>query len=419
MTKQFLTIACLLTIVVLLGTVLFNSFISEQNEYEYRVRVEELLGEVVELIKEVRGFSLENVQVEIITIDWAMENWGKYFAELDKENIIREERIYKALFMISEDESLYEARVEWWGMIVSAVWQDKIYIVKEYFNPFDKLVAGKTLVHELTHIMQSKYFNILYVPTFDGDKAKAALIEGDACLMEEAFLNRTREKLFPMEIISTPYEYFETPLITENSVCARLPDSISRLNYFPYEYGLKFVKILYSEGGWQKINHAYANPPATTEQIMHPEKYFANETSIFVEILAIPENWRVVKSERFGEYFILVMLEKWLSSKEATKAAEGWGGDKFAYYEHEDNYLFIWNITWDSIEDAFEFEASFREMMKRAGVEETDINIWIKNGRRYSIIRKDISTVIICSTRDEIVREILELISYCETNVGK
>jgi len=417
--KQLLIIICVFIIVTLLIIVLFKSLIIKKDEYEYRVRVEELLREAIDLVREVRGFSLENLQVEIITIDWARENWGKSFAEVDKENIIREERIYKALFMISEDENLYEARVEWWGMIVSAVWQDKIYVVKEYFNPYDKLTAEKTLVHELTHIMQGKYFNIPYVPTFDGDKAKAALIEGDACLMEEAFLNRTREKLFTMEMVLSPYEYFKIPFVMETGVYTRLPDSISRLNYFPYEYGLKFVKTLYSEGGWQKINQAYANPPTTTEQILHPEKYFANETSVFVEIPAIPGDWQVVKIERFGEYFILVMLEKWLSSKEATRAAEGWGGDKFAYYEHGDDYLLIWNITWDSIEDAFEFEASFREMMKKTGVEETGVNIWMKNERRYSIIRRDVSTIIICSTRDEIIREILDLIGCCETNVEK
>ncbi|MEM2352145.1 MAG: hypothetical protein QXT26_07035 [Thermoproteota archaeon] len=412
MAKQFLTIVFLLTIVVLLSTVLFNSFISEQkNEYEYRVRVEELLREVVELIKEVRGFSLENVQVEIITINWARENWGKSFAEADRESIAREERIYKALFMISEDESLYEARVEWWGMIVSAVWQDKIYIVKEYFNPYDKLTAEKTLVHELTHIMQGKYFNIPYVTTFDGDKAKAALIEGDACLMEEAFLNRTKEGLFTMEIIFTPHEYFvRIPYTSKTGVYARLPDSVSRLNYFPYEYGLRFVKTLYSEGGWQRVNYAYDNFPTTTEQIMHPEKYFINETNIPTEALTVPGDWQMVRSERFGEYFILVMLERWFSSTEAVKVAEGWGGDNFTYYEHGNDYLFTWNITWDSVNDASEFETSFREMMRRVGAEEIDKDIWRKYERKYSMIRKGVSTIILCSTEDEAVMEMLQLV---------
>lgn len=372
--------------------------------------MEELLKEAAEFIKETRGFSLGDVNVEVITINWARENWGKSFAEADRESIAREERIYRALFMISENESLYEARVEWWGMIVSAVWQDKIYVVKEYFNPYDRLSAEKTLIHELTHIMQGKYFNVPYLPTFDGDRARAALIEGDACLMEEAFANKTMEGLLATRTIPAYYGLLKKPS-NKSFIYASIPDSISRLNYFPYEYGLKFAKALYLKGGWQRVNSAYESPPTTTEQVMHPEKYLANETCVFVEAPAVFGDWQKVRSERFGEYFILVMLEKWLPPTEAARAAGGWSGDNFTYYEHGNDYFFAWNTTWDSTEDALEFETSLREMMGKVGAEETDANIWIKHGRKYSIIRRGISVVILCSTRDETVTEMLQLIN--------
>jgi len=408
--RQILILTCILTAILLLGAIIVNKFFRGLNENEYRSRVEALLKEAIELIKDFRSFSLEDVQVEVITIDWARENWGRSFAEADRESILREERIYKALFMMSEDESLYEARVEWWGMIVSAVWQNKIYVVKEYFNPYDRFNAEKTLVHELTHMMQSKYFNIPYIPTFDGDKARAALIEGDACLMEEAFVNRTKGGVLMMGMFSTSHVSFEeTPSTSEIGVYARLPDSVSRLNYFPYEYGLKFVKALYAEGGWQGVNHAYENPPVTTEQIMHPEKYFINETSRLVEAPAVTiEDWQKMKNERFGEYFILVMLENWLPSTEAARAAGGWGGDNFTYYERGDDYLLTWNITWDSVEDASEFVDSFQKIMRKVGAEEVDANIWKANGRKYSIIWNNISTVIVCSTKDEVIKEVFQ-----------
>ncbi len=417
--KQLLAIICLITIIALLGTFLFNTLFYEQDESEYRARVEELLREAIRLIKDVRGFSLENVQVEIVTVDWTRENWGRSFAETERENILREERIYKALFMISKDESLYEARVEWWGMIAAAVWQDKIYIVKEYFNPYDRFNAERTLVHELTHIMQSKYFNIPYVPTFDGDRAKAALIEGDACLMEEVFTNKTIGEILVMGMIQRPYGLLiGNFLINKIRVYTSLPDSISRLNYFPYDYGLRFVKALYMEGGWQSVNLAYWNPPTTTEQIMHPEKYLINETNRPVETLAVAdEGWQKVKSERFGEYFILVMLGKWLPSEEATRAAEGWGGDNFTYYEHETDYFLTWNITWDSTEDALEFANSFRIMMDKVGGKEIDVDVWEKSERKYSILCSEASTIILCSTDDEAFWETLKLVR--ETAEGR
>ncbi|MEM2103896.1 MAG: hypothetical protein QW717_03290 [Candidatus Bathyarchaeia archaeon] len=390
----FLILLVALSVVVIVG----------QREDEYEIRVKELLKEALKLFRDIRGFSIDNVEVEVVNVEWVKENWGKAYAEADKENILRDEKVYKALFIISEDESLYMAEVEWWGIMVAAVWQDKIYVVEEYFNPSDKFNAQKTLVHELTHIMQGKRFSIPDMPTFDGGKAKAAMIEGDACLMEEAYVNITKTIGVVSQVM------YVNPIINRYKgflVSASLPDSIYRLNYFPYKYGLRFVKVLYSAGGWEVVNMAYENPPATTEQIMHPEKYFAGET--YVETLApvIPgEGWQKVKSERFGEYFILVMLERWVQS-EAVEAAKGWNGDNFTYYERGEDYLFTWNITWDSQDDALQFVKAFQKMMRKTESEEVDANLWQAYGRLLSISWSDASTIIACSTSDADIREFL------------
>lgn len=102
---------------------------------------------------------------------------------------------------------------------------------------------------------------------------------------------------------------------------ASLPGSISRLNYFPYEYGLKFVRVLHAKGGREAVNQAYENPPVTKERIMHPKKYFASETAKKVEEPIIMEkDWQKIKYERFGEHFILVMLGNWIPWDEAQNA---------------------------------------------------------------------------------------------------
>lgn len=390
-------------ITVLLSSFLIHTMLITEIE-EYKAQVKSLLKEAIKIFKDIRGFSLETVEVEVITIEWAKENWGKAYAEPDIANIHREETIYRALFMISESESLYEARVEWWGMVVSAVWLNKIYVVKEYFNPSDKFNSEKTLIHELTHIMQSN-FSIPYTPTFDGEKARAALIEGDARLMEEAYANQTIKGSITLQFAPAK-AYREYPEISFDSEPKALPESISRLNYFPYEYGLKFAKALYSKGGWEIINMAYGNPPTTTEQVMHPEKYLANETCIEAESPPISrEDLQVMKNERFGEYFILVMLNKWIPSAEASKAAEGWGGDNFTYYERGDDYLFTWNIVWDSAEDASEFFTAFRSMMRVVGAKEESQNFWEKNGRYISLKWIGTSTIIAGSANKTLLQK--------------
>jgi len=85
---KWISISAFLIAAVIISAVIVNSFISKQNvKDEYRAKVEELLKETVKVFKEIRGFSLEGIEVEVVTISWAKENWGKAYAEADKENI--------------------------------------------------------------------------------------------------------------------------------------------------------------------------------------------------------------------------------------------------------------------------------------------------------------------------------------------
>ena len=42
---------------------------------------------------------------------------------------------------------------------------------------------------------------------------------------------------------------------------------------FPYFQGMVFCAKLANAGGWAAIDEVYRNPPLSTEQILHPEKY--------------------------------------------------------------------------------------------------------------------------------------------------
>ncbi len=386
----------------------FSGLISKQILVdEYKLKVHELLKEAIQDFKEIRGFPLEDVEVEVVTISWAKEKWGEALAEANKEQIMIEERIYKGLFMIPEDISLYNVEVEWSGMIAAAVWQGKIYIVKEYFNP-SEFYAKRMLIHELTHIMQSKYFALEERGLFDGEKAKSALIEGDARLMEEAYTNKTRESFAKTETAKTESLTTHYGKILSNKITAALPDSISRLFAFPYEYGLEFVKTLYGKGGWDAVNKAYSNAPTTTEQIMHPEKYFINETG---KKATTPEpaleNWREMKSDSYGEYFILVMFQNWIPESEAVTAAEGWGGDNLTYYENGEDYVFTWEILWDSAGDALEFAVSFQNMVEKAGANKMGVNLWYTNEKFLSLTLKDEKTLVISSTSEVGIKDFI------------
>jgi|YelNatPaOPRAMG01_1025707.scaffolds.fasta_scaffold01408_14 hypothetical protein len=366
----------------------------------YKAQAEKLLSKAVDFVERLRNVTLPNVELEVVTKSWAIETWGKGYATPDLQNILREERIYKALLMIPENASLYQANVDWAGYIGAATWNGKIYVVQENFDPWKMPDAEATFVHELTHIMQAQLHPQWSILTFDLNKARDALNEGDASFMGDYFKNQTQASLTAQVLamgVYAPNGY--------NLPQPSIPDAVLCLNYFPYTYGKEFVKALYQKGGWQLVNEAYRNPPNTTEQIMHPEKYFSAEPARNVTSTSTPDgNWTLVKTDTYGEYFIQVMLGRWLTQDEAEKAAAGWGGDTLSYYEQGNDYLFTWGIKWDTKEDACEFFIAFNNMFRMAAATQTACCQWDIHGSHLTITWNQAlnSTIITCSSMKQV-----------------
>jgi hypothetical protein len=298
--------------------------------------------------------------------------------------------------MIPENASLYQANVDWAGNFGAATWNDKIYVVKENFDPWNLPNAEATFVHELTHIWQPQ---LPSPTTFDANKAHTALVEGDASYMGDYFINQTKTAPTLLVVDQVPLFLIGNSLLAE--VHPDLPRTISYLNWFPYDYGKLYISALFQNGGWATVNQAYQNPPDTTQQILYPDKYFSNETAQKVPAPTLSENnWKQIRTDRYGEYFLQVMFGNWLSKNESVKASAGWGGDNFTYYERGNEYLFTWNIEWDSSCDASEFYVGFHNMVNAAGAAGDDSCHWAANGRYLTIAWNQDSntTLIACST---------------------
>ena len=386
--KKTVFLVCLIVILLVsvFGVRLLLSVERPQGE-EYKALAEQLLSEAKEEFETIRGVSVREVVLEVVNQSWVTENWG--VAYVDTEEITMEENVYKALFMISQDANLTDVQLEWTGMFHAAKWNGKIYVVEENFDVTDGFKATSTFVHELTHIMQETY-SLPTRTTFDGSKALTSLKEGDATLMADTFKN---------DGVVPPSAEVNVP------GTSGLPESINKLNRFVYRYGVEFVKALYEQGGWTVVDDAYANPPTTTKQIMHPEKYFAQEDDKTVEAPSINADWTLKKTDSFGEYFIRVMLDNWLSENDAELAAEGWGGDVIKYYEKDDDFMFTWNIVWDSEDDAYEFYSNFNEMLYEASAEKHNCSYWSAYGRYVSIQWNENSTLIISSADETLVQQ--------------
>ena len=333
-------------------------------------------------IEQIRNVTIPQVSLQVVTKDWAIQTWGVSSAQSDVKNLQMQENIYKALLMISQNASLYQATVDWAGYFMAVTQAGKIYIVKENFNITNTVDAEATMAHELTHILPITYNIPQYYSSYDSSKARSALTEGDASFTASYIKNQILTTNSPSP---EPNCYIQRNLVTNNpndpTVFPSIPDSVYNLDYFPYKYGEKFIQALYAQGGWAMVNQAYKNPPNSTEQILHPEKYFNAELPEPVADTKPSEgNWTKKWGANYGEFFIQNMLSTNLTQYEAEKAASGWGGDRLTYYENQDNqYLITWNIKWDTYNDSAEFLVCFNDYMKNAGAQETQSYQWQTN----------------------------------------
>ncbi|MEP6469104.1 MAG: hypothetical protein ABJC24_04980 [Chloroflexota bacterium] len=223
--------------------------------------------------------------------------------------------------------------------------------------------AQITYAHEFTHAMQDAAFDTGRDHEAEGEDddaalARLALEEGDATvsMFQWAFQN-----LSPDELGSVG----ATPLPDTSGVPKWM---ISQLE-FPYLSGATLVGQLFATGGWDAVDAAYQEPPASTEQVLHPDKFLAREAPVKLPDPGLADmlgrGWRGVESSTIGEAMLGIWLrELGISSADATAAASGWGGDRLSVARGPGGgWVMAWRIAWDAPGDATEFEDTHDPVM--------------------------------------------------------
>ena len=120
-----------------------------------------------------------------------------------------------------------------------------------------------------------------------------------------------------------------------------------------------FVSTLIGQGGWGSVNEAWDRLPASTEQILHPERY-PDDAPVKVAMpdvaAALGDGWDRATSRPWASW---TSASCWPMVVTATAAADGWGGDRLVSLEGPDgSWAVVWQTAWDSGSDADEFSAA-------------------------------------------------------------
>lgn len=219
-----------------------------------------------------------------------------------------------------------------------------------------------TLLHELVHALQDQYFDldeIVVSRPDDSDRSSAlsCLAEGDATsAMLDGVLPEGKTALdLPEGSIEAQF-FAQAPQ-------TKAPGLIIRSLYAPYLDGLKFVHQLRRRGGFEEVNRVFAEPPISTEQVLHLDKYDSREAPIAVDVPSAPDpSFKLVLHDIWGEQSLRLALEEWMEPELASQAAAGWGGDRIVSYQRANELAVAWDIVMDDEKQADELSAALSEV---------------------------------------------------------
>lgn len=290
--------------------------------------------------------------------------------EQPPELVAATERLYRGLRLMDGDRSLAAITRELLGEQIAGFYRTdtrELYVVSRSGGVG---VAEKvTFAHEFTHALQDQHFpldDLTADAATQGDRALArtALIEGDATLLMSLW---SQEHLSFAELL----QLVGLAIGPNQAGLDGVPVIVRESLLFPYQVGLTFVMDLQLQGGWEAVNAAFAVPPDSTEQIIHPEKYAERDEPVRVQLPSdlaarIGAGWTRSLDDTLGEFQLGVWLATGADATVARAAAAGWGGDRVQLLDGPDGrWAIILETAWDTDADAEEFAGAVREVLGR------------------------------------------------------
>lgn len=247
----------------------------------------------------------------------------------------------------------------------------QLFVIGEAFGPRQRLAFA----HEFASALVERRFELQdaghtpYCPA--GDErcvAVRALVQGDAAFVAERWLDRFASGADRSELGEGLPRW-------DADLEERAPAYLKRDLTFAFEVGREFVEYLYNRGGWARVDQVYADPPESTEQILHPWKYIAGEGPREVPLRPLAEalggDWRLIRGGSLGEWDTYLILGSGaeptarLEERTARSAAQGWGGDNVQIFHNDRREATALAVhwAWDNADEASEFYAAMSRVL--------------------------------------------------------
>jgi len=359
-------------------------------------------------VEEVRGLEFEETPpVEVISREAYRERLGDLGEEPTTADRLHQNTKWEATFMINESIDAIGVQERNFAEGTLGLYNrrsEEILIISE--DTETPRIDEMTLSHELFHALQDQRFDLSQPEqrTRESDNARSGIVEGDSHYVEHLYEQRCE----------SDWDCLQPQNEGSGDGTPDLHVGLWMTSFAPYSEGPEFVQGIHESAGWDAVNEIYENPPGSTEQVIHPDKY-PDEDPADVTVEHTPsDGWRVLELDggvnyaSFGEaglysmfYYatfersqetgapspVVVPYQNFLNFEEGSRqlrdvgpysydhpVTEGWAGDRLVPYVNDTSAEtnetgYVWKTAWDSEDDAREFADGYDRLLAYRGAE--------------------------------------------------
>jgi len=238
------------------------------------------------------------------------------------------------------------------------------------------------MAHELTHALQDQHFKIeawlkAARPNDDAELAREAFLEGSAtAAMVDYLLQGTGKSV-------TNMPEFDPSILTgdigSTPSLQKAPPFIKDTLVFPYFSGMTFTAAALKPNGWSALAKVFSNPPASTQQIMHPALYKSGHVPDRVTLPSIDKqlgkDWKKLDDNLMGEFGWLEVLKQFVDESRAKPLAAAWEGDRYQLFENQSSkrLLLITRLHLSGPQQVASFFSQYSGLLEKKHAQRTSL----------------------------------------------
>ncbi len=250
------------------------------------------------------------------------------------------------------------------------------------FGPY----ALSVVIHELHHALQDQIWDLTTFDRlwdegrFEEYDAITILMEGEAQFVEDAYMNT----------------FTEHDRLAYNSEAgafgggAPQPALLQFVQLAYYKDGRGFVGDLHESGGWGAVDAVWTNPPTTTEQAKHTDRYLEGEQPLKVDLPTIMlDGFEVVEEDSWGENDFIGMFAVEKVGAAGVFAATNWGGDEYQVLWDGTTAIFVLEVVGDDAEATGSYLTALTAYREKVDKTEDVFAVWESGGSVYVVASVD------------------------------